>query len=398
MNILLYKGSFNYDVVNYFVDEISSSLRKKGHSVFVLDIISIVNKLETEQITEQDIESFFINNKIELVLSMNGINILPINIYEKLNIILGIILVDHPFYHLERINSWSSRNSFVCVLDEGSISTLEKYINGHCKVKHLMHGGSFAKNKSIEEEKYNVIFCGGITKPTLNGMKELYSKLPQDLKVITYELLNSNVNMDKKLDEIIIKLKVDDDILKLDEYRFILSSIYTSIDKYKRNYMRYGVVKNMLDNGIKIDYFGNCNCDELFCYENFVNHGAVKYDEILQVMKKAKILVNTIGHFQNGSHERIFSAMLNRTLVISNQNNYAHNLYKDKESIVYFNPDNKQELINKIRYYLEHDNERRKIIYNAYKITRKFNTWDNRVDELVEIYNDIRKEIKIAKD
>ncbi|MCQ2022232.1 glycosyltransferase, partial [Clostridium butyricum] len=380
MNIVLYKGNFNYDVVNYFVDEISDSLRKRGHIVYVIDIISLVSKLKKDEICEQDILNFFINNEIELVLSFNGINLINIDIYEKMNIILGIILVDHPFYHAERINRWNSKNTFVAVLDEGSISTVEKYINDKCILTHLMHGGSYSKNKMMERKVYDVIFCGGIVKPTLRYIEEVYSKLPQDLKIINDELLNNNGYMDKCLDEVIRKLNINKEILKLDEYRFILAEIYILTDKYKRDYMRYNILKNMLENGIKVDYFGNCNCEEFSSYDNFINHGSVEYSEILEAMKKAKILVNTIGYFENGSHERIFSSMLNRTLVISNQNNYAYNLYKDKESIVYFNHDSKEELIDKIKYYLEHDDERSKIVYNAYKITCKFNTWDNRVD------------------
>ncbi|WP_394903131.1 glycosyltransferase [Clostridium butyricum] len=183
-------------------------------------------------------------------------------------------------------------------------------------------------------------------------IEKVYDKLPQDLKIITDELLNNNIYMDKELDVVTANLK---------------------IDKYKWDYIRYSGVKNMLENGIGLVTLETVIVTSYISYNNFKNHGTVKSDEIFEAMKRAKIVLNTIVYFENGSYERILSSILNRALVISNKNNYCYNLYK--ENIVYFDSTNKKELITKIKYYLEHDYKRKKIVYNVYKMTRKFNTW-----------------------
>ena len=37
MNILIYKGIFQYDVVNMFIDNTIYFLEKKGHNVIIVD-------------------------------------------------------------------------------------------------------------------------------------------------------------------------------------------------------------------------------------------------------------------------------------------------------------------------------------------------------------------------
>jgi spore maturation protein CgeB len=49
-------------------------------------------------------------------------------------------------------------------------------------------------------------------------------------------------------------------------------------------------------------------------------------------------------------------------------------------------------LVDKVKYYLKNEEERNQIVKNAYEITSKYNTWEHRADEILQIYDEIRKE------
>lgn len=85
--------------------------------------------------------------------------------------------------------------------------------------------------------------------------------------------------------------------------------------------------------------------------------------------------------------------MLNDALVVSNKNNYSFNMYKDKESIIYYDAGNFNNLVSNVKYYLQNEDERNQVVNKAYDITSKYNTWGNRADEIIELY-DIVKNVK----
>lgn len=121
----------------------------------------------------------------------------------------------------------------------------------------------------------------------------------------------------------------------------------------------------------------------------------IEINELIDYLKNKKIelVVAYMCYFENGSHERVFSAMLNDALVVSNKNNYSFNMYKDKESIIYYDAGNFNNLVSNVKYYLQNEDERNQVVNKAYDITSKYNTWGNRADEIIELY-DIVKNMK----
>lgn len=377
MNIVLYKGRFNYGVVNYFVDELGQALINKGCNVKIIDLLN-------DRVT--------IDNNTNLILAYNAIGLNGLEeSYNKLGIIFGGLLVDHPFYHYDRIKDIKTKNTFFSLLDEGTLSTAEKYINSETVFTHLMHAGSFAKQRNANKI-YDVVVMGGLS-DALGNIDKALDKLPygvfKDIAKNLYKKASADYckTLDDHLEEILYTMKLSDEILNLKEFNIIISYIYTSVDKSLRLKTRYNAVLNLLKNNINVHYFGTCESKKFNQYNNFINHGPIDYTDALEIMAQSKILLHDIAYFKNGSHERIFSAMLNKTLVISNRNNYSFNLYNDSESIVYYDVNKKGDLTEKVKYYLNNKEEYDKVINNAYNLTLKYNTWENRADEVIEIYN-----------
>ena len=387
MNIVIYKGKFQYDVVNYFVDELKLAFNKLGHNV---NIINLLTK------TPSDIISFFKQNNVDLVLAFNGINFTDRFFYEKLNIPLGIILVDHPFYHLSRIQTYKGNTTFICMLDLEHLDCFEECIDANVPIAWLPHGGTEIKlNKNINKE-YDVIFPASINdyvhfeKILLelpNGIvKEsalnLYEKGKQNYNIPLYKYFKDELNyigIDKK------------DLMSNNKYLMAFGYIYTLVDKTLRARNRYRIIKKLLNAGVKIQHYGNIQRKEFLEHKNFITHGPIDYIKLIVEIKRSKLLIHEIPYFQNGSHERFLTSMLNKTLVLSNINNYCNNQYVNKENIVFYDMNNLDTLVNNVYYYLENEDKRKKVEENAYQITKRFNTWINRAEEIINIYNNFIK-------
>lgn len=72
---------------------------------------------------------------------------------------VGVILLDHPFYHTTRIHSWNRKNVFICMYYIAFLDSTEKYINNEIPIAYWFHGGKGAKHIPVKKE-YDVIMCG----------------------------------------------------------------------------------------------------------------------------------------------------------------------------------------------------------------------------------------------
>lgn len=388
MNIGLFKGRFMYNVVDNFIDELAYAFEDRGHKVYIFNLADFKKKNFIESSSE------IMKCNLDLMVKFNGIDFQPYSgFYEDLDIICGTILVDHPFFHYERLKNYSiGKNNFVTVYDEGTLELIDKYIDNRIICTQLLHGGTYSSTGSIEKKKYDVIFAGGINQEYTHIERFISNIENSKIKSLAKHLWKMKLeNWEKTLYEL-----WEQDLSKFElnqeELIYFIEQIYTQIDVAVRSYCRYKVISSLLKAKIKINYFGECKIDEFNNDINFINNGNVDYKKLLEIMSESKIIVHDTPYFRNGSHERIFSSMLNGALVFSNKNNYSFNMYKDQESIIYYSLDNLEELAEKIKYYLNNDDARRKITDNALKITREYNTWGKRADEILEIYNIVRNQ------
>ncbi len=387
MNILVYEGVFQYNVVNYFAKELAEGFKGLGHKVILYNL--------SQQGRIEDFIEILLKENIELIISFNGIQAARIDIIKeligKLNIVMGIILVDHPFDHWQRIQWEKGENTFICMYDEGYLHIVEDYIDDQIPIAKLHHAG-IGSSVEQNEKIYDVVMAGTI--------QESSEEIPEGiLKEIGDELYNKaiqnySIPLDYLLDEVMKNRGLSKALFRENQdFQEALAYMYNLTDRQIRNTMRVKVLEAMLKAGIKVDLFGNCKIEQLKHFDNLTYHGSIDYLDLLHEIKKAKILVNDFKTVTNGSHERILSTMLNKTLVLSNQNTYCNNDYIQGRHIVYYDVNSLETLTDQVKYYLEHDDEREKIVHEAYVLTSEKHTWKNRASELESIYYSF-KEIK----
>lgn len=390
MNILVYKDEWAYSVVNLFVENSVYFLRKKGHNVTIIDANNsdAINTLL----------NIFNTQVVDLVINFGKATNPILNdgrpLYDAANTTLLAVYVDHPAYHIPSLTE-NIKNFLCCFNDKQHVDYINEILPNHHKISFFLPHGGLTTN--IEEdnqiktfEKYkkqktiDIVFAGTF----LNDIEKPW---------------HDNLAYPSKLLDEVFELFMYDDYLSIQEaFKIVfdrnkilfssigkiqLSNLYRVVQNYIRSYSRILLIKKLSESGLNITICGNG-------WENFakehknINYiGALDIKENLELIKKAKVLINVTPTLRNGSHERVFTGMLNNTVLFSDRSRYYDEFFEDEKNILYYSFNSLNDDIKKLKEILKDDKKLFDISQSAYKIVVKNHTWENRVDTMLEMVN-----------
>ena len=113
------------------------------------------------------------------------------------------------------------------------------------------------------------------------------------------------------------------------------------------------------------------------------NHGIARYyDEMPYIFKGSDINLNiTLRSIKKGIPLRCFDIMACRGFLISNYQEDFLNYFEPGVDFVYY--ESRSDLLQKINYYLSHEDERLAISEHAYEKIKKDHTFDIRVEQIL---------------
>lgn len=171
----------------------------------------------------------------------------------------------------------------------------------------------------------------------------------------------------------------------IDPSTFNLMQLLDDLEMYLRGKERVELVRGIKN--AKIDLFGAGWDNEKYFRKknsNIVMHDPVHYEEALEIMKRSKIVLNSCPWIKNGGHERIFAGMACGAVVITNENPFMKEHFKDGEDICYYNHGKFDGLDGIIATYLSDDAKREKVAASGRKKVMQGHTWDHRVAALLK--------------
>ena len=390
MNILVYKDEWSYSVINLFVENSVYFLRKKGHNVTIID----ANNSDAINI----LLNIFNTQIVDLVINFGKATNPILNdgrpLYDAANTTLLAVYVDHPAYHIPSLTE-NIKNFLCCFNDKQHVDYINEILPNHHKISFFLPHGGLTKNieeknkiKSFIEYKkqksIDIVFAGTF----LNDIEKPW---------------HDNLAYPSKLLDEVFELFMYDDYLSIQEaFKIVfdrnkilfssigkiqLSNLYRVVQNYIRSYSRILLIKKLSESGLNITICGNG-------WENFakehknINYiGALDIKENLELIKKAKVLINVTPTLRNGSHERVFTGMLNNTVLFSDRSRYYDEFFEDEKNILYYSFNSLNDDIKKLKEILKDDKKLFDISQSAYKIVVKNHTWENRVDTMLEMVN-----------
>jgi len=198
------------------------------------------------------------------------------------------LLIDPAIYFLHQLKG---KYSWVSCVDQGDVEFVRK-LNFE-RVFYLPHGGDRELvTPPAKKRPYDVVFFGSCTEHATQDEKVLVAServlSPENISIL-HALTDLNI------------------------YEELLPRYHTEVDLYTRFHDRINLLRSLKSHNVHI--WGNGPWEKYV--PNATVHPPVPFDQTLEIMKQAKVVVNSSPRFKQGLHERILYGSLCGAAVLS---------------------------------------------------------------------------------
>ncbi len=329
--VLFRTGNF---ILDYILEQFSSFFLSQNCDIFIFDC---------EHHAESSTGLFaFARSGIDAAFFFNNVGLLQTleqgdNLWETLHIPCYDFLVDHPMYYADSLDFAPADTTLLCADQTHANYALRFY--GRLKdAVFLPTGGCEAADVLTKVPEHGTpsydAFCQRPMDVLFIGSYKYHSDTPSDAfeKDIIRHLQSHTDHTFEQAVEACAKESgktgpTTDAELKqiIEKYRFTetnLTALY-----------RKSIMKALLDAKITVHVYGNGWAQSgLTAYENFVLHAPVSFEEGIKLMSQTKILLNHMAWFKHGSSERIFNAMAQGAVCVTDSSEYLDTILTHGEN------------------------------------------------------------------
>lgn len=379
--LLVYKGISQYNALRFFADEMVREWRNMGIKVDVVGVDLQNVEQELDAVMGQSYDAIFAMNGVLSDLAMADGTLVQ-NTFQAP---YYAYYVDHPYFNHGRVLQPIKEYYAICV-EETFANYMRDYYPNLKSVYVMPQAGmeGSMSRKPFKERSIPLVFLGtyrgyeGVRseiakeKGALRGIMECMIKLGTENPSLTLEQLFS------------LTLGQFGISLSKTEFANILSQC-KPVDTYLRAYYRENAVKVIVEAGISIEVYGN-GWEQMECgnRELLHCHPPIDYREFLDVLADAKFVLNVLPWAKAGFHDRIACTMLNGAVSISDESTYLKKELQDGREIVLYSLNELSCLPERIRYYMEQEEEAECIAAAGYAYAKQKHTWKHRAKQVLK--------------
>lgn len=297
------------------------------------------------------------------------------------------IAVDHPFYYPE-LFAIQGKGFHEISIDRYHQKYMNTYYPELESSTFLPLGGTSltpdGSYKPLSKRQYDVVFAANFVPketflPHINRLGEEYAAFYQ--KIIDELVQNPDMPDDFVMEK---HLRREFPKITREELKETMGNLIF-IDTYIRFYYREQVVKILVDNGIHVHCIGHgwdklpCAHPEYLTYEkNTVSH------DCLERMADARISLNVMPWFKDGAHDRVFNAMANGSICVTDHSIYLDEILTDDENVLFYDLKHLRLLPEKMKTLLANPARQEEIAAKGFELATKNHTWHSRAKTLHE--------------
>ncbi len=378
MKILFVIGVSEYDSTKIFVREMKEAMAAAGWQTEVLDgTDQSAYAVQREQVTR---------SSYDVIFTINGMLLEEGNsLGEKLldgEVLYCTYLMDHPMIHWERLQKRYPRMLVLCP-DRNHVRFIEQYMKHISYSAFLPHGGCVGQVlREYEERGIDVSFMGSYT-PSEKVKEELasYPAAMRELMESVIALLTAQ--SDQTLEQALLQVLSERGMNVADKDLPGILSEFRPVDRYVRCYFREQVIQALVQGGIPVDVYGHG-------WERFPGggeflriHPSVAYEESLDIIGDSKISLNVMPWFKDGAHDRVFTAMANGAICLTDSSQYLQEIFQEEENIFFYSLRGIRFLPAKVKRLLCDDEKGRRVA-EAGKENALQHRWAQRAYEVMD--------------
>lgn len=377
-----------YDSKRHFSLKLSEALKRRGVDVLLLD-------LQKEEFSPQHL-SQIMQFQPELTMSFNihEPDAEGVYMWDFLKIPHLTMLVDPPIYTM---NLTKGPYTILSCVDKKDVEYLRK--NGFERAFFLPHAiEPEIRTSPSNEREYDIVFIGSCY--DYERARKTWAK---ELKAPYQEVIESAIDLtfsskDLSFTDAVVKVCKES---SLDPDPKSLMDMCYFVDTYTRGIERIKLIESL--QGLKIDIFGQA-CVQKFKargwnellknQENITLHPSVDYPDSFEILKRAKISLNSMPFFKEGTHERIFASLLAGAAVVTTEIPFIKNEFGN--DLLYFTYSKWGDIKEQVQHLLDNPEERKKRVSQGQKKVLKGHTWDQNADILMRELPPILDSVKRA--
>lgn len=345
-----------YNSYTYFSSMIAKQLRDLGHEVLIFSTAK--EPLETiEQFAGRSFDAVIdCNSGVPRLMMEEGGFFL-----DQIDAPFFNLLLDHPLYHHDSLKC-ELKNYHVRCLDENHAAYLRRYYP-HLKsvglwtatgssVSDMPDADARAPLLPIGKREIPVLFCGTYTDPqeVMHAINELPDFIQHDLTLIISELL---ANSSQTIEGAIRSLGDSLDSFLPEKMPLFVQSCFLA-DTYVRACRRRELILAADRAGLPLWLVGSdWEKLRLPARSPISLHPGVPYTESFSLMAHSRLTLNLMPEFKAGFHDRIFAAMLNGSVAVTDPSTRLLQEFTDEKELLFYDVTKFDESCERLRKILE---------------------------------------------
>lgn len=375
--IVLLKGAV--ETLSYFSERLAETFLELGYQVQFYDFVNEFILVDLIWYCTKQKTALITFNYIGLCKEQAFQTPKGNSIWDEHDVLCVNIVVDHPFYYhkyMDHLPKYYLQYN----LDRQHVAYMKRFFPD-VSVSFLPLAGTILNEPEIPYEKrsIDILFTGNYTHPSI--FENYINRLGDDYADFYQHILDDLIqNPSPPIDTAIenhLQSNIDD--ITEEGIKLCMPNMIF-IDLYIRFYFRGKIIQTLVDHGIKVHVFGN-GWDKLDCAhkENLIQGGIIKSKTCIEQMKLAKITLNIMPWFKDGAHDRIFNAVLNKSVCLTDSSRFLEDIFTNDETICFYSLEHIEELPKIVQTILNHPKKAALLAQNGYETAlQNKHTWHDR--------------------
>lgn len=392
MNFIFINGKI--ETLSFFSKQLADRLSDMGHSTYIHEFYNGISGLAKHIDTNNTILITFncigVSGEEEYMVNSD------VSFWRAHNISIINILVDHPLYYHSQLSNpekygTNADKYLVICIDRYHLKYLNSYYPEIKNSYFMPLAGSGSEYAcSLNKKKYDVIFTGNFTPCShfdkyieRNGSEytEFYHGIIDDLLV----------NTQRPIEEVCISHIMNEipDAGDNDIRQVMNNMIF--IDLYVRFYMREKVIRAVSNAGINLRLVGKgFEAIRLDNGKTLSGTPLMPTGYCLKETSLAKISLNVMPWFRDGSHDRILSSMMCGAVALTDNSIWLCENFNNMTDICFYDLNDTDGLVSCIFELLDNPAVLTGICSAGHKKALESHTWESRALEIVKLINQLQ--------
>lgn len=299
------------------------------------------------------------------------------SLWDLWNIPCYNIIVDHPMYYADTLDH-APENGVVACADRNHQHYISRFYPTVRKTLFLPTAGQclkpFAALKPFAQRTIDVLFIGAYK------YDDSYSYDSFDLQLTEELIRNPERTFEDTVEHCLLSCQTG--LTEEELKRFIQEHCF--VDTNTGALFRREILRTLVNAGITVTVYGDCfEKTDLLDHPNFIYKGRCSTEEGIRLMEDSKIVLNQLAWFKDGSSERIYEAMLQGAVSLTDDSTYLRETFVDDVDIKFYSLAHLDRLPALVRSVLDDPQRTQMLRTNAYRKAAAQHTWLQRMESLL---------------